>query len=49
MGGFGEIRSLFLMVIMKEMAHQRDCNPANHHQDFLPVDVVVFVAFENDH
>ena len=48
MGGFEEIRSLFLMMIMKEMAHQRDGHTANHHEDFAPVNIMIFVAFKNN-
>ena len=49
MGGFGEIRSLFLMMVMKQVTQQCDCHTANHHQDFPPVNIVIFVAFENDY
>ena len=49
MGGFEEIRSLFLMMIMKEMAHQRDGHTASHHEDFPPVNIMIFVAFKDDY
>ncbi len=38
-----------MCMMMKQVHHQCQGNPQDNQSDFKPVDIMVFVAFKNNH